>query len=137
MKSLRNAASLGKIRELLQRIKRVKNIEIVIAAVLALVAIGAYFGISFGKRGSTGVAAVSAEMTQEEKRIAETVSGIDGIGACNVLISRDAEDRIMGVIVVARGADSVGKRVNIIRCVEIATGAAVDKIQVYQMANGG
>ena len=137
MKSLPNGAHGGRIKEMIRRIKRVKNIEIVIAAVLAFIALIAYVGITVGKKSSTGVATVSAEMTQEERRIAETVSGIEGIGECNVLISRDPEERIMGVIVVAQGANTSDKRVRIIRCVEVATGATVDKIQVYQMANGG
>ena len=141
MKSLREKSNKGRISTLFSKLKSVKNIEIIIAAVLAFVAILLYFGISFsGSRKSTvGATSVSASssMSTDEKRLAETISRIEGVGECTTFIKIGANKEAVGVIVVAEGANDVKKRVEIIRCVEIATGVTVDKIQVYQMENGG
>ena len=141
MKSLREKWNKGRIGAFFSRLKSVKNIEIIIAAVLALVAIVLYFGISLSgnRKSAVGVAAVSSSssMSADEKRLAETISCIEGVGECTTFIKTGANKEAVGVIVVAEGANDVKKRVEIIRCVEVATGVTVDKIQVYQMANGG
>ena len=138
MKSLRKESFKGKCKEIFGRIRSVKNIEIVIAAILAVVALTVYIGISFGaKRASKGVSAVVTEMTEEERRLSETISKIEGVGECATLITKGDNKEVVGVIVVAAGAKDMSKKVQIIRCVETATGVTVDRIQVYQMANGG
>ena len=138
MKSLRSQTLKDRCRDLYRRVRSVKNIEIIIAAVLAVIAITVYVGLSLSaKTGANGAVALTAEMTDEEKRLADTISRIDGVGSCTTLITTGANKDIVGVIVVAEGASDMSKRIEIIRCVETATGATVDRIQVYQMANGG
>lgn len=136
MKSIPNLSE--KVKGLFSKIKVKKNAEIVIAAILALIAIVAYFAIGAAgrtKSASTG-GKISAEMTDEEKRISAMISEIDGIGSARVYISYD-DKKVSGVVVVAKGADKTDKKVQIVRLLEIATGASVDQIQIFQKANGG
>ena len=139
MKSLHKKGIKERCKELFARIGGVKNIEIIIAAILAVIAIIVYISISFSaKKASSGSASmIMSEMTGNEKRLSEMISRIDGIGECVTLINTGQNKEVVGVIVVAEGANDISKTVQIIRCVEIATGATVDRIQVYQMANGG
>lgn len=137
MKSQRNDTMRGRLRGLLDRIRAVKNIEIVIAAILAILAIAVYIGISFSANKASGVTSITSGMTEEEIRLSEMISRIDGVGEAAALITTGKDKEIVGVIVVAEGAKDIAKKVAIIRCVETATGATVDRIQVYQMANGG
>jgi len=138
MKSLHDQSFKGKCKALVRRIRSIKNIEIVIAAVLALLAIMIYVGISLsaGKRANT-VSTVMSGMTEEEKRLSDMISHIDGVGDAAALITTGKDKEIVGVVVVAEGANDMTKKVQIVRLVETATGATVDRIQVYQMANGG
>ena len=139
MKSIRSLWERIKNSRWFVKLRSVKNIEIVIAAILALIAIVAYFAIASGDRKTKAKASFSVEskMTDEETRLSSILSQMEGIGESKVYISYDNDKKIAGVVVVAKGADSAEKRVSVIRCVEIATGASVDQIQIFQMANGG
>jgi len=139
MKLIRDKWNRLKESKLLAKLRSVKNIEIILAAVLALIAIVLYFSVTAVSRAekSAGDTSVFAEMTDSEKRLSDTISQIDGIGEASVLITLGGDGAPVGVVVVASGANSIEKRVQIIRCVEIATGVTVDKIQVYKKANGG
>ena len=127
---------VGKSR-LVAKLKTVKNIEIVIAVVLALVAAVTYFAISAKKSNSATTGSKSVQMTEEEARLAELISEISGVGRSRVLITTGVEEEVIGVVVVAEGASDVNNRVKMIRCVEKATGATVDEIEIFEMANGG
>ena len=127
----------GKISESkwFQRLKSVKNLEIIIAVILALVAIVVYFSISV--KGGSKLTSQSTEMSDSEKRIAEMISEISGVGDARVLITSHADKTLLGVIVVAEGLGNMDNRVKIIRLVEKATGATVDQIEIFEMENGG
>ena len=141
MKSLHDSSFNGKCRELWQKIRGKKNIEIIIAVILAGIAIIVYIGVSLkgsaDKNNYSATSVMTGEMSKNEKRLAETISQIEGVGDCTALISVGTNNEVIGVIVVAQGANDMDKKVRIIRCVELATGVSVDQIQVYQMSNGG
>ena len=126
--------------KLITKLKSVKNVEIIIAVVLALVAAVTYFVIAAkgkSKVTSASLNSYKVEMTESEARLARTISDIAGVGEANVLISRSADGEIVGVVVVAKGANDMTNRVKMIRCIEKATGASVDKIEIFEMSNGG
>ena len=118
------------------KLKNTKNIEIVIAVVLALVAAIAYFAIS-AKSKTTQPSKEETPMTQEEAKIAETISQISGVGKTRVLLTTGPDAQVVGVVVVAQGAEEMDNRIKMIRCVEKATGATVDQIEIFEMAKGG
>ena len=117
------------------KLKSVKNLEIILAVLLAAVAIVVYVAISFG--GGPKKSSVQAEMTEAEARVAQTISEIAGVGRARVLITNGADKNVVGVVVVAEGADDITNRVKMIRLVEKATGASVDQIEIFEMAKGG
>ena len=117
------------------KLKSVRNLEIILAVLLAAVAIVVYVAISFG--GGAKKSSVQAEMTEAEARVAQTISEIAGVGRARVLITNGADKNVVGVVVVAEGADDITNRVKMIRLVEKATGASVDQIEIFEMAKGG
>ena len=119
------------------KLKSVKNIEIIIAVILAIVAISIYFVISAGEVGKTKTKSTIAEMNDNEKRVAEMISEISGVGESRVLITSDGKNGVVGVVVVAEGVNDMTSRVKIIRLVEKATGASVDQIEIFEMEKGG
>ena len=137
MKFIPEKTEKSKWKRAIEKVKSIKNIEIVIAAVLSLIALISFFAITLTHKSDRSVSTVSAQMTEEENRVASIISQMEGIGKSRVYIRYDKDRAVTGVIVVADGAKTADQRVKIIRCVEIATGASVDTIQIYQMENGG
>ena len=118
------------------KLKSIKNIELVIAAVLAIIAIASYFLITAKSKASATTTA-EIEMSAQEARIAEMISEVDGVGRSRVLITKDSEDQVLGVVVVAEGTDNMDNRVKVIRLVQKATGVSVDRIEIFEMVKGG
>ncbi len=114
------------------KLKNTKNLEIVIAVILAVVAAIAYFTIS-AKSKNAVPSSVETTMNAEEAKIAETISQISGVGRTRVLLTTGADSQVVGVVIVAQGAESMENRVKMIRCVEKATGASVDQIEIFEM----
>ena len=119
------------------KLKSIKNIEIVIAIVLTIIAAVAYFLVTASGNRSESSAKEFVQMTEEERRLAELISEIAGVGKASVLITTGSDETPVGVVVVMEGAEKVENRVNVIRCVEKATGATVDQIEIFKMENGG
>ena len=137
MKFLRDLKEKIKASKLFRKMKNVKNIEIIFAALLAAIAAVCFFAISAGKRHAVPTSVTNAEMTEAESRLAGVISEISGIGKAKVLITTGKEAGLIGVVVVAQGASAMENRIKMIRCVEKATGATVDQIEIFEMSNGG
>lgn len=118
------------------KLKSVKNVEIVLAVALAAIAIVAYVAISLGG-GAKKTQSAEPQMTEAEARVAQVISEISGVGKARVLITAGADKSVVGVVVVAEGANNIDSRVKMIRCVSAATGASVDQIEIFEMAKGG
>lgn len=117
------------------KLKKVKNLEIVIAVALAAVAIVIYVALSFcgsGKRPTEP----QIQMTEKEARVARMISEIAGVGEARVLITGE-DNAVVGVVIVAEGADKMDNRIKMIRLASKATGATVDQIEIFEMAKGG
>ena len=119
-----------------RRLKQVKNVEIVIAVILAIISAVCYFAVSANSSSTASKTVSSVSMTDSEARLSEMISDISGVGRSRVLITTDSEKRVIGVVVVAEGAKDTTNRIKMIRCVEKATGATVDQIEIFEM-NGG
>ena len=118
------------------KLKSVKNLEIVLAVALAAVAVIAYVAISLGG-GVKKTQGGEIKMTEAEARVAEVISEISGVGKARVLITSGSDKLVVGVVVVAEGANDMENRVKMIRCIAKATGATVDQIEIFEMEKGG
>ena len=124
--------------KVIAKLKSIKNVEIVIAVILALVAAIAYFAVTaLTAKGDEAVETAIVQMNESEARLAEMISEISGVGRSRVLITNGENAEVIGVVVVAEGAEDMSNRVKMIRCVEKATGATVDKIEIFAMGKGG
>ena len=124
--------------KLISKLKKVKNLEIIVAVVLALIAAVSYVAVTVGSSKKIDrQSSVTVSMDERESKLANLISEISGVGRTRVLITSDGKDEVRGVVVVAEGADNMTNRVKMIRCVETATGVTVDKIQIFEMNNGG
>jgi len=137
MKFLRETKSKIVNSKWYAKLKSVKNLEIIIAAIFAIIAIIVYFAISTSSHQEKTSPKVSVEMTETEARVSEMISEISGVGDARVLITSATDKSIIGVVVVAEGANGMANRVKILRCVEKATGATVDQIEIFEMGKGG
>ncbi|MBO4472508.1 MAG: hypothetical protein J5765_01730 [Clostridia bacterium] len=138
MNFIRNVKSKIVNSRLIAKLKTVKNVELVIAVILALIAAVAYFALSTESASKeTASVASSVEMNETEARLAEVISEISGVGRSRVLITTGTDDKVVGVVVIAEGAESMENRVKMIRCAMIATGATVDEIEIFEMQKGG
>lgn len=115
-----------------------RQVQIVVAATVALLAICLYFGMSGIKQPQT-VTAYGNDDTA--KRIAEILSDMENVGACNVMITYEQEsadvtnraDRVAGVVVVAQGGNDIRVKLRIIDAVCALLDVDGSRIRVYQM----
>ncbi|MEG2116470.1 MAG: hypothetical protein RRZ69_02165 [Clostridia bacterium] len=114
----------------LSRIKYVKNIEIYVCITLVLVLLLIYFG----SVGSGSVA--NKEMNSEEARLSQVLTNIKGVGSVNVMITRKSDNDnnvIEGIVVVAKGADDVKVKIELIKAVCFAMNVNANQVEVFEM----
>ncbi|MEG2001558.1 MAG: hypothetical protein RR107_00525 [Clostridia bacterium] len=114
----------------LSRIKYVKNIEIYVCITLVLVLLLIYFG----SVGSGSVA--NKEMNSEEARLSQVLTNIKGVGSVNVMITRKSDNdnnAIEGIVVVAKGADDVKVKIELIKAVCFAMNVNANQVEVFEM----
>lgn len=98
-----------------QKLKNIKHIEIFVAVIFAVV----IFMIYLSTTGSKSLLSSSSNKNQTsfESRLSDILSDIDGAGNVTVFVHSE-EDKIVGIIVVASGADNVGVRLNILKAIQ-------------------
>ncbi|MEG1520472.1 MAG: hypothetical protein RR458_05740 [Clostridia bacterium] len=114
----------------LSRIKYVKNIEIYVCITLVLVLLLIYFG----SVGSGSVA--NKEMNTEEARLSQVLTNIKDVGSVNVMITRKSDNdnnAIEGIVVVAKGADDVKVKIELIKAVCFAMNVNANQVEVFEM----
>jgi stage III sporulation protein AG len=72
--------------------------------------------------------------TTSENTQSEVVT-VNGSGGDTALVLKENNPKIMGVIVVAEGADSIEVRLNLLKAVETVLNVSPDKVDVYKMNN--
>lgn len=108
-----------------------KNKKLVIVAVLLIVLIGAA-AIMFGSKVKTTSASVTVERTTNELKLMNILSGIDGVGNADVMITEE-DQKIVGVIVVCEGAQSISVKNDIINAVKTVFNVEKSNIAIYAM----
>lgn len=108
------------------------NKKIIIVAVLLIILIGVA-AITFGSKVKTTSASVAAvDRTSDELKLMNILSGIDGVGKADVMITEE-DNKIVGVIVVCEGAQSISARCDIINAVKTAFNVEKSNIAIYAM----
>jgi stage III sporulation protein AG len=79
--------------------------------------------------GENGTSTVNTENTQTN------VVTVNGSGGASALVIRENSPKVMGVIVVAEGADNIGVKLNLLEAVQTVLNVSPDRVDVYKMNN--
>lgn len=133
-----------KIRLIWTKIMQIKNIKLIIAALLVAIIMLSY-GINASKRKSTSTVVTESkkitetkkdtgiDYTDEEEKLADILSLVDGVGETKVLITYNTSQEINGVIVVAEGAENPLTEWKIRHAVQTALKVDYHSVEVYSM----
>ena len=117
-----------------RRLKSIKNIRVIAVIFIIAVALIIYSTVAAGV-GETAAREdndVSA-MDEEEARLAAVLGGIEGAGKVQTMISRDSDDNIVGVLVIAEGADDITVMLKLLSATTTALGVDRQIVDVYTM----
>lgn len=125
-----------RLSEFLEKIKEQKVLKILlilmIIAVLALTY--AYFSKKTKDNKQTVTTAnATIENTDLEKRLSDIISQIDGVGKTEVFVNYDGNEKVIGAIIVAEGANNETTRLLINQAARTALNVGSDCIKVYSM----
>lgn len=116
-----------KEKPVVKKLRGVKNIQIV--AVIFIIAVGLIIYSSVMSATKSSESDASA-MTDEETRLSRVLSDIDGAGRVETMITSQ-KGEIVGVIVIAEGADSITVRVRLLDAAATALGVDRKIVNVY------
>lgn len=115
--------------EIVRRIKGIKNIRIIVVIFIIAIALIIYSNVSTQSTASSPV----TSMTDEEIRLCDILSNLDGVGEVMSMISvRDGE--IVGVLIIAQGGENPLTRLRIIEASAAALGVDKSIVSVYTMS---
>lgn len=119
---------------LLKKIKGIKNIRLIAAIFIIAVALLIYSSVATNNavRDASGTESAYG-MDQEESRLASVLEGLEGVGRVQTMITRGGDDEIVGVIVIAEGAEDIGVRLRLLSAVITAMGVDKQIVNVYTM----
>lgn len=119
---------------LLKKIKGIKNIRLIAAIFIIAVALLIYSSVATNNavRDTSGTESAYG-MDQEESRLASVLEGLEGVGRVETMITRGENDEIVGVIVIAEGAEDIGVRLRLLSAVTTAMGVDKQIVNVYTM----
>lgn len=121
--------------KLFAKIKGIKNIQIVVALIIIAVALIIYSNvISKTKTVSKSGDVSTSVMTDEELRLSNVLSSIDGAGEVSVMISKLGES-VVGVIVIADGAKDISVRLRLLDATSTALGVDKSIVNVYSKSS--
>lgn len=119
---------------IVKKLKSIKNIRIIAAIFIIAIALLIYSTVATEKATrsvSTDVAA--SEMDAEESRLASILEGLEGVGRAQTMITRGENDEIVGILVIAEGAEDITVRLRLLGAVTTAMGVDADIVNVYTM----
>lgn len=116
-----------------QKLRGIKNIQIVVAILIIAVALIIYSNV-LSKNKQTESASVSSVETEEESRLSNVLSQIDGAGDVATMITK-SESKIVGVIVIASGARDITVRLRLVDATATALGVDKNIVSVYSKSS--
>ena len=119
------------IKKFFQKIKSIKNIEIYVALILALVVIIFVFA-GGGTKNASKTEEDDTYIGQMEHKICSVIQKIAGCGKAEVVISYSGdEENVVGVVVVAEGANDPIIRFKIVEVVVTLLDVDSSNVQVF------
>ncbi len=130
----RNDGMFARVKNnsVIKKLRGIKNIQII--ALIFIIAVGLiiYSSVTTANRGTSD--GTNSVMTAEEQRLSAVLSSIDGAGTVEAMItSRDGD--IVGVIVIAEGAESITVRLKLLDAAACALGVSKQIVNVYSRKN--
>ena len=110
-----------------KKILAVKNLRIIVLSIIIAMGLIIYSGVST----NTKTEEVNY-MDDEENRLASVLESIDGVGAVQVMITRN-DGQISGVLVIAEGAENISVMLKLLDATSTAMGVDKSIVEVYQM----
>lgn len=126
---------LSKVRNsgIVKKIKGIKNIRIIAAIFIIAVALLIYSSVATGNAARTASSDErSTEMDEDESRLASILEGLEGVGRVETMITRE-DDTIVGILVIAEGAEDIAVRLRLLSAVTTAMGVDKQIVNVYTM----
>ena len=117
----------------IKKLRGVKNIKLIAAAFILAAALLIYSTVAGAVSERRGDAETTAVMNDEEQRLAAVLSGIDGAGSVETMISRGTEGEITGVLVIAEGAEDITVMLRLMSAAATALGVDRKLVDVYSM----
>lgn len=110
-----------------KKILAVKNLRIIVLSIIIAMGLIIYSGVAT----NTKTEEVNY-MDDEENRLASVLESIDGVGAVQVMITRN-DGQISGVLVIAEGAENISVMLKLLDATSTAMGVDKSIVEVYQM----
>ena len=112
---------------LYKKLLAIKNVRIIVISIIIATGLIIYSGIS-----TNAQTAEANYMDDEEIRLASVLESIDGVGAVQVMITRN-DGQISGVLVIAEGAENISVMLKLLDATSTVMGVDKSIVEVYQM----
>lgn len=118
----------------LKKIRGIKNIRLIAAIFIIAVALIIYSNVAADRAASESTAgAPETSMDSDESRLAGILEGLEGVGRVETMITRGEDDEVVGIIVIAEGAEDIATRLRLLSAVTTAMGVDKQIVNVYTM----
>ena len=112
---------------LYKKLLAIKNVRIIVISIIIATGLIIYSGIS-----TNAQTAEANYMDDEEIRLAHVLESIEGVGAVQVMITRN-DGQISGVLVIAEGAENMSVMLKLLDATSTVMGVDKSIVEVYQM----
>lgn len=112
---------------LYKKLLAIKNVRIIVISIIIATGLIIYSGIS-----TNAQTAEANYMDDEEIRLAHVLESIEGVGAVQVMITRN-DGQISGVLVIAEGAENISVMLKLLDATSTVMGVDKSIVEVYQM----
>lgn len=136
VKDERRSDLFDKVRNssVLKKIRGIKNIRLIAAIFIIAVALIIYSNVAADRAAADRTAgAPETSMDSDESRLAGILEGLDGVGRVETMITRGEDDEVVGIIVIAEGAEDIATRLRLLSAVTTAMGVDKQIVNVYTM----
>lgn len=136
VKDERRSDLFDKVRNssVLKKIRGIKNIRLIAAIFIIAVALIIYSNVAADHAAADRTAgAPETSMDSDESRLAGILEGLEGVGRVETMITRGEDDEVVGIIVIAEGAEDIATRLRLLSAVTTAMGVDKQIVNVYTM----
>ena len=136
VKDERRSDLFDKVRNssVLKKIRGIKNIRLIAAIFIIAVALIIYSNVAADRAAADRTAgAPETSMAGDDSRLAGRLAGLEGVGRVETMITRGEDDEVVGIIVIAEGAEDIATRLRLLSAVTTAMGVDKQIVNVYTM----